>query len=479
MTFGLNLLEFNKSKENNNENESKKINKFIQNKYYFTNFSKIEYDQYFVSDCLFGEKTICNLNTINGDLINEIYLMVRLPSITLPDPNMEFRWVDNIGFRIIDYIEIMLEDESIQKLPGKYIELYYSFMKNNVNLNKMVGNQVDEINNYSNKKKEYTLHIPIPFYFCTDSSNSLPVVKLQNKNIRIYVSFNNIENVLEYGPDSFVKISEMNILLNKYDIIYQNNRRVGTFFYYDEQNQLIHYKKYHDENIFINNNSLKQNIDLYINKDNSSSLLYNEYKTWYNIPVNVNEVNTFFDYDFSNIINFQSHLLVKYITLTSEERFYIEKKNRNINYMSYDVDINVYESLNNNKDIFEVNNNKDLIDIFFFTEDLDNKVSDGILESSLYMNDNVIVYENKFSHFTNALTWQQSYSQENNRYMNDRNQFINMYNFCLYPENILKQSSGYIPMSLFHKFKLHIRYKKNTINKKVYILSRSYKKLKL
>lgn len=486
MTFGLNILQYNKTEKDNNvfrKQKSLPMNKFIQNVSTFTNFNKVEYDQYFVSDCLFGEKTICNINTINGDLINEIYLLLTLPSISLNNDNMEFRWINNIGFRIIDFIEIMIDDISLQKIPGKYIELYHNIMKNNIDMDKMIGNNIPEINDYSRTKNQYTLYIPIPFYFCIDNNNALPISRLQNKNIRIYVSFNNIENLIEYGPDSLFTISETDISsLKKYDTIYQDNRKVGTFFYYDETKQLIHYKKYLSENIHVNDRSLQDNITSHIMKKNTSTLLHNASKTWLNIPVKTNEINTYYIYDFSNIINFQSHLVVKYVTLSEEERHMITKTNsyNKVEYMITDIDINIYDSLNDTKDIFEVNSNKKLVDIFFFTEStFDGILTDYIFESSLYMNDNVIVYEKKDSAFTNSLTWFESYMQQNKIYMEQKNKYIHMYNFCLNPENILKQPSGFVSMNFFHKLQLHIKYKQTNEKNTMYIITRSYKNILL
>ena len=186
-------------------------------------------------------KSVCNINTSHGDLINEIYLLVTLPSISLTNYSMQFRWKDFVGFKIINYIEFFIDDDCIQKIPGKYLELHYKLLTQKKNISQMIGYNFPLLNDFSSFKNEYTLHIPIPFYFCLDSSLSLPILKLKEKNVRIYVHFNNLHNILDYTPYYKFRISETNCLLNKFDTIYQNNNEIGTFINFDEENQFLYY----------------------------------------------------------------------------------------------------------------------------------------------------------------------------------------------------------------------------------------------
>ena len=46
----------------------------------YTNFSVIQMPQYFTGDLNFGKKVYCNLERI-GDLVNQTFLKIKLPSL--------------------------------------------------------------------------------------------------------------------------------------------------------------------------------------------------------------------------------------------------------------------------------------------------------------------------------------------------------------------------------------------------------------
>ena len=188
---------------------------------------------------------------------------------------------------------------------------------------------------------------------------------------------------------------------------------------------------------------------------------------------NVKEIETIL---LSNIINFKSHFLIKYVTLSDEERYFIKKKKDFYRVTQYDV--YNYKDINENIDLFEIKTNKKLLDFFYYTEDNNEIMTDEIIESSLYIEDDIPVYEDKSKIFTKSITWFEHYDFLLHE---DIYKYIHMYTFCNDIKNIYVQPTGYIDMKVFDKFKLKLKYKKkndnHNNNKQLIVITRSYSEI--
>ena len=99
----------------------------------YSNFSIEPVQQNFKVQPNFGKKNSINISNI-GDLVSKIYLIVDLPFIF--DNNIDFvqfSWVKNIGFAIINYVELIIENITVDKQYGEWMfiwnELTGSFEK--------------------------------------------------------------------------------------------------------------------------------------------------------------------------------------------------------------------------------------------------------------------------------------------------------------------------------------------------------------
>ena len=68
----------------------------------YTNFSVVQMPQLFTGDFNFGKKIYCQLERI-GDLVNQMFLKIKLPSLEVYnytneiDSQIDFYWVNSIG----------------------------------------------------------------------------------------------------------------------------------------------------------------------------------------------------------------------------------------------------------------------------------------------------------------------------------------------------------------------------------------------
>jgi hypothetical protein len=197
-----------------------------------------------------------------AQLLHDTYLVLTLPDIwsplkvlppnrTLPPgygagtqsglsiPNAmgyEFQWIDNIGYNMIDRIDLTMNGQAIQTLSGEWLKLY-SYMTHDRNkrqvVDQMVGN-VPELNDPANaydRRNQYPhairpitppttfplsitpepsirsrqLVVPLHFWFAENPGLALPLAALQNSEVYINVtlrSINDVYTVIDVDPDS-------------------------------------------------------------------------------------------------------------------------------------------------------------------------------------------------------------------------------------------------------------------------------------
>lgn len=187
-----------------------------------------------------------------AQLLHDCYLVLTLPDIwspmkflngSPPPPGYdvrtnsigyEFQWIENIGYNLIDYVDITMNGQSIQRLRGEWLKLY-SYMTHDANkraiVDQMVGNlpelydpahAYDRNGQYPHaitptafpsaspitKTPEPSIRsrqlvIPLHFWFCENPGLALPLVSLQNSEVYINVSLrpvNELYTVVDVSP---------------------------------------------------------------------------------------------------------------------------------------------------------------------------------------------------------------------------------------------------------------------------------------
>ena len=93
-----------------------------------TNFALQSIPQYFTGEANFGKKVYCQIDRI-GDLMNQIFLRVKLPDLnqyTYTNENndlVEFYWVNSIGHAIVKIIDIEIGGVIVDRQYGLWMEI--------------------------------------------------------------------------------------------------------------------------------------------------------------------------------------------------------------------------------------------------------------------------------------------------------------------------------------------------------------------
>jgi hypothetical protein len=191
-----------------------------------------------------GTRTIsCRIDRY-AQLIHDTYLIITLPDIWSPlkflngaipptgydgrtnSIGYEFQWIPNVGYNLIDHVNLVMNGQVIQSLRGEWLKMY-SYLTHDANkrsiVDQMVGN-VPEIYDPAHaydRNGQYPhaiaptalpttapqtkvpepsirsrqLVIPLHFWFCENPGLALPLVSLQNSEVYIEVTLRELSDL--------------------------------------------------------------------------------------------------------------------------------------------------------------------------------------------------------------------------------------------------------------------------------------------
>lgn len=190
-----------------------------------------------------------------AQLLHDTYLVLTLPDIWSPlkflnqsppagyqttsganSIGYEFQWIRNIGYNMIDHVDLVMNGQVIQRLRGEWLKMY-SYMTHDSNkrliVDQMVGNVpelYDPANAYDRQNqyphaitppttpaaspqtkipepsiRSRQLIVPLHFWFSENPGVALPLVSLQNAEVYIDVTLRNLNDlytVIDVNPSS-------------------------------------------------------------------------------------------------------------------------------------------------------------------------------------------------------------------------------------------------------------------------------------
>jgi hypothetical protein len=196
-----------------------------------SNFAMESVEQTFNGVANFGKRVTATIAR-NGDLIYRMYLQVTLPRVDLNDlidsgviagedaSGAQFRWLNWPGHQIVRNVEIEIGGQKIDKHYGEWLHIWNELTRpagKQAGYAEMVGNVPEMVNVISNVGTEggcdddcvggdphtsaesrscipeYTMYVPLQFWFNRHAGLALPLIALQYHDVRIHVEFNEIK----------------------------------------------------------------------------------------------------------------------------------------------------------------------------------------------------------------------------------------------------------------------------------------------
>jgi len=175
-----------------------------------SNFSMQTFEKTFNDAPNFGKRGQVKVYRL-GDLCTNMYIRVVLNQII---PTDNFAYVRRLGHAMIDYVEVEIGGIVIDKHIGIWLDVWYELTrqgKHERGYAVMIGD-VDVLTAYNtNVKPEYTLYIPLKFWFNRHVGLALPLIALQYHEVHIKLQFEQKEKLVITGPN-FTNIADMLIL---------------------------------------------------------------------------------------------------------------------------------------------------------------------------------------------------------------------------------------------------------------------------
>jgi hypothetical protein len=184
----------------------------------YTNFAIQSIPQYFTGDADFGQKVYCQIDRI-GDLINQVFLRVKLPSLenyVYTDENnnlVEYYWVNSVGNALVKIIELEIGGVVIDRQYGIWMEIWGELtvpVGKRDGYNSMIGKSDSPLNLDNNK--ELDLYVPLNFWFCKSIGASLPLVSIQTQDVRIIVTFRQYGELIISSDGFPLKLRNQNLI---------------------------------------------------------------------------------------------------------------------------------------------------------------------------------------------------------------------------------------------------------------------------
>jgi hypothetical protein len=145
-----------------------------------TNFALEAIEQTFNGNPTYGSRVTCQISR-NGDLINRMYLQVKVPS-----SSTSTSYVNYYGLRLLNYVEIEIGGQKIDKHYSHWLYIW-----NELSLPKSKRYGYSEMVGGLGKGAVAgkTLHIPLEFWFCRNIGLALPLIALQYHEVKVNINF--------------------------------------------------------------------------------------------------------------------------------------------------------------------------------------------------------------------------------------------------------------------------------------------------
>ena len=186
------------------------------------------------------EESIINILNILVNIINTmnsldnkfIKIINNLNNEYNKNNNYKFAWVKYLGHNLINYIEIKIGEDVIDRLYGQWINIWWNLTSNKNHIDNyfnLIGN-IDILTKFNeNIKPKTILYVPIPFWFCKNPGLSLPLLSLNYTDIIFKLNlrkFNEVcySNYKETFLNDYAENNNLNLQCSL----------IGEFFYLDK-----------------------------------------------------------------------------------------------------------------------------------------------------------------------------------------------------------------------------------------------------
>ena len=177
-----------------------------------TNFAIESIKNIFNGTTNFGNE-ISTVIDRSGDLIHKQYLQITIPAVDLAvgtsgesGQYIAFRWLNWLGHILVEHVELTIGGQQIDIHYGDWLHVWNELTQTSEKGSayaEMVGNvpkltQIQSCNfsPSSVTTDEYTLYIPLQFWYNRHPGLALPIISLQHHDVKLNVKFRGLDDCI-------------------------------------------------------------------------------------------------------------------------------------------------------------------------------------------------------------------------------------------------------------------------------------------
>ena len=190
---------------------------FIKNFQKHTNFAPFFVDLDVQGEVEFGNTIRCTIPQNQGDLLKTVSMKVELSSIqqNLVNNIEGIGYVESIGHAMIEYVEILIGGQVIQRIPSDFLAIYsdnYVTQTKQHNLAKLIGKPPLELSGTNVRQRKIAGYlglatsdtkyfVDIPFYFYNNPELAVPLCAITGQEIEIVIKLRDLKDCV-WGYDA-------------------------------------------------------------------------------------------------------------------------------------------------------------------------------------------------------------------------------------------------------------------------------------
>lgn len=401
--------------------------------------------------------------SFNDEIVTNITNNIKFPIHTIYNPKpLQGKWTKYLGHNIIDYVEMKVGDQVIQKITGDYLHINYSLFSETSKKQKYLENigYVPELLKSNNILPNKNLYIYLPWFF-SKSGTYLPLISLLYTNVSFKIKYKKLDDLIliDGGTNNYKLKSYVNGKIN--DDIMLKSEYMTEYIYLGDDERLKFAQSRHEyiieqiqylSPIYVNSNKILDlgSETIKINFNNCGKDLYWYCKTDNNI-LNKDYCNyTMTSSSYNNTIDrkqninlFKNHL--------PDYKIALKKKIENINFLN--INVNEYDY---NIDWFYKSEQSSIVKML---ENISEYADDGpIIKSSIILNGKTLLdHDNMYTTSVIPMT----------HYKSNNTSGLHVHTFALHPTEA--QPSGDFNYSTIDDIKLKLTFDKSVAINNKYI----------
>jgi len=156
-----------------------------------------------------GQRTVTEVKK-QADLLRSLYVCVDLPGLRAKDPDGDDPfYIDRLGFKMIDRIELRIGNQVIESLDGDYLDIVAALEgeTRRATLSQLIFNYKNDADRIAASSIAQRLYVPIPFFFTSSMLNALPLAGIPYHKVQIEMVLKPLSDLVEHYANAEIRQS--------------------------------------------------------------------------------------------------------------------------------------------------------------------------------------------------------------------------------------------------------------------------------